>query len=174
MQTVSYARHQSPLDIIRHAVWLYLRFIIEMSRSWPSAGSMSPTRRPALGAQVRTRVRRNPLKLHRRIRAGPPGDIDRAIAALVKYWWDVIYILSGWLTVGPDGSRELRRHWARLKEVLPRKTDISNGAPSASSISERVSPLKRRARPKSTRLAFDVDPIRPDAPIGDTVTARKP
>jgi hypothetical protein len=61
MQTVSYARHQSPPDIIRHAVWRYLRFIIEMPRSWPSAGSTSPTRRPALGAQVRTRVRRNPL-----------------------------------------------------------------------------------------------------------------
>ena len=32
MQPVSYARHQFPPDIIRHAVWLYLRFIIEMCR----------------------------------------------------------------------------------------------------------------------------------------------
>jgi transposase-like protein len=26
MQSVSYARHQLPSEIIRHAVWLYLRF----------------------------------------------------------------------------------------------------------------------------------------------------
>ena len=28
MQPVSYARHQFPPDIIRHAVWLYLRFTL--------------------------------------------------------------------------------------------------------------------------------------------------
>src|SRR5215210_9453335 len=28
MQTVSYARHQFPPHIIRHAVWLYLRFTL--------------------------------------------------------------------------------------------------------------------------------------------------
>jgi transposase-like protein len=26
MQPVSYARHQFPLEVIRHATWLYLRF----------------------------------------------------------------------------------------------------------------------------------------------------
>jgi putative transposase len=41
MQPISCARHQFPPDIIRHAVWLYLRFTLsyQMSRSsWPSAG----------------------------------------------------------------------------------------------------------------------------------------
>ena len=28
MQPISYARHQFPPDIIRHAVWLYLRFAL--------------------------------------------------------------------------------------------------------------------------------------------------
>jgi putative transposase len=28
MQPISYARHQFPPDIIRHAVWLYLRFTL--------------------------------------------------------------------------------------------------------------------------------------------------
>ncbi len=28
MMPISYARHQFPLDIIRHAVWLYLRFTL--------------------------------------------------------------------------------------------------------------------------------------------------
>jgi putative transposase len=28
MQPTSYARHQFPADIIRHAVWLYLRFTL--------------------------------------------------------------------------------------------------------------------------------------------------
>src|ERR671916_509317 len=28
MQAISYARHQFPPDIIRHAVWLYLRFTL--------------------------------------------------------------------------------------------------------------------------------------------------
>jgi transposase-like protein len=28
MQPVSYARHQFPAEIIRHAVWLYLRFTL--------------------------------------------------------------------------------------------------------------------------------------------------
>lgn len=28
MQPISYARHQFPLDIMRHAVWLYLRFTL--------------------------------------------------------------------------------------------------------------------------------------------------
>jgi transposase-like protein len=28
MQPVSYARHQFPPDVIRHAVWLYLRFTL--------------------------------------------------------------------------------------------------------------------------------------------------
>jgi len=28
MATISYARHQFPPDIIRHAVWLYLRFTL--------------------------------------------------------------------------------------------------------------------------------------------------
>ncbi len=28
MQPISYARHQFPPDMIRHAVWLYLRFTL--------------------------------------------------------------------------------------------------------------------------------------------------
>jgi transposase-like protein len=28
MQPISYARHQFPAEIIRHAVWLYLRFTL--------------------------------------------------------------------------------------------------------------------------------------------------
>ena len=28
MQPISYARHQFPLEVIRHAVWLYLRFTL--------------------------------------------------------------------------------------------------------------------------------------------------
>ena len=28
MQRISYARHQFPADIIRHATWLYLRFTL--------------------------------------------------------------------------------------------------------------------------------------------------
>jgi putative transposase len=28
MQTISYARHRFPPDVIRHAVWLYLRFTL--------------------------------------------------------------------------------------------------------------------------------------------------
>ncbi len=28
MKPISYARHQFPPDIIRHAVWLYLRFTL--------------------------------------------------------------------------------------------------------------------------------------------------
>src|SRR6202158_2420294 len=28
MQTISYARHRFPTDVIRHAVWLYLRFTL--------------------------------------------------------------------------------------------------------------------------------------------------
>ena len=28
MQPISYCRHRSPADIIRHAVWLYLRFTL--------------------------------------------------------------------------------------------------------------------------------------------------
>ena len=28
MQPISYARHQFPADIIRHATWLYLRFML--------------------------------------------------------------------------------------------------------------------------------------------------
>ena len=28
MQPISYARHQSPPEVIRHAVWLHLRFTI--------------------------------------------------------------------------------------------------------------------------------------------------
>jgi len=28
MATISYARHQFPPDVIRHAVWLYLRFTL--------------------------------------------------------------------------------------------------------------------------------------------------
>jgi putative transposase len=28
MQPINYARHQFPADIIRHAVWLYLRFTL--------------------------------------------------------------------------------------------------------------------------------------------------
>lgn len=27
MQSISYARHQFPPEIIRHAIWLYLRFM---------------------------------------------------------------------------------------------------------------------------------------------------
>jgi putative transposase len=52
MQSISYARHQFPAEIIRHAVWLYLRFTlsyrdveellaergIEVSTSLPVAG----------------------------------------------------------------------------------------------------------------------------------------
>jgi hypothetical protein len=30
MQPISYARHQFPPEIIRHAVWLYLRFTFEL------------------------------------------------------------------------------------------------------------------------------------------------
>ena len=28
MQPISYARHQFPAEIIRHAVWMYLRFTL--------------------------------------------------------------------------------------------------------------------------------------------------
>ena len=28
MQPISYARHQFPTEIIRHAIWLYLRFTL--------------------------------------------------------------------------------------------------------------------------------------------------
>jgi putative transposase len=28
MQPISYARHRFPRDVIRHAVWLYLRFTL--------------------------------------------------------------------------------------------------------------------------------------------------
>ena len=28
MKTISYARHRFPADVIRHAVWLYLRFTL--------------------------------------------------------------------------------------------------------------------------------------------------
>jgi putative transposase len=28
MQPISYARHRFPSDVIRHAVWLYLRFTL--------------------------------------------------------------------------------------------------------------------------------------------------
>ena len=28
MQSISYARHRFPRDVIRHAVWLYLRFTL--------------------------------------------------------------------------------------------------------------------------------------------------
>ena len=28
MKTISYARHRFPPDVIRHAVWLYLRFTL--------------------------------------------------------------------------------------------------------------------------------------------------
>ena len=28
MQTISYARHRFPPELIRHAVWLYLRFTL--------------------------------------------------------------------------------------------------------------------------------------------------
>jgi hypothetical protein len=28
MQPISYARHQLPAEIIRHAIWLYLRFTL--------------------------------------------------------------------------------------------------------------------------------------------------
>jgi len=30
MATISYARHQFPPDVIRHAVWLYLRFTLSL------------------------------------------------------------------------------------------------------------------------------------------------
>ena len=31
MKPISYARHRFPPDVIRHAVWLYLRFQLELS-----------------------------------------------------------------------------------------------------------------------------------------------
>ena len=30
MTSISYARHRFPPDVIRHAVWLYLRFTLEL------------------------------------------------------------------------------------------------------------------------------------------------
>ena len=41
MQAISYARHQFPAEIIRHATWLYLRFTLsyrdveELLDNWP-------------------------------------------------------------------------------------------------------------------------------------------
>jgi hypothetical protein len=45
---ISFARHQFLPDIIRHAVWLYLRFTSASAMPkicWPSAGWMSPMKR---------------------------------------------------------------------------------------------------------------------------------
>ena len=44
MQPISYARHQFPPEVIRHAVWLYLRFTLsyrDVEELRPSAGSTS-------------------------------------------------------------------------------------------------------------------------------------
>ncbi len=48
MQPISFARHQFPAEVIRHAVWLYLRFTLsyrDVEELWPSAGSRCPMRR---------------------------------------------------------------------------------------------------------------------------------
>ena len=56
MQPISYARHQFPPVVIQHAVWLYLRFTLsyrDVEDLLAERVSTSPTRRPALGAEVR-------------------------------------------------------------------------------------------------------------------------
>lgn len=50
---ISYARHQFLPVVIQNAVWLYVRFTLsyrDVESTWPSAGSMSRTRRSGAGS----------------------------------------------------------------------------------------------------------------------------
>jgi hypothetical protein len=68
MQPISYARHQFPAEVIRHAVWLYLRFPL----SYRDAEELLAER----GIEVSYE---NPLDgALRRWRAGGADDRDQA------------------------------------------------------------------------------------------------
>jgi hypothetical protein len=64
MQPVSYARHQFPAEIIRHAVWLYLRFTLsyrDVEELLAERGiETSYETRPVLGPEVLAHVRLEP------------------------------------------------------------------------------------------------------------------
>ena len=52
MQPVSYSRHRFPPELIRHAVWLYLRFTLslrDVEELLAERDSTSPTRRSGAG-----------------------------------------------------------------------------------------------------------------------------
>ena len=62
MQPVSYARDQFPPEIIRHAVWLYLRFTLnyrDIGRLLAEWGLIFSTKRPDR-RQVREALRPSP------------------------------------------------------------------------------------------------------------------
>src|ERR687893_2426368 len=60
MQAISYARHQFPAEVIRHAVWLYLRFT-QLPRCQGALGRARHRdllrNRPTLGPEVWASVR---------------------------------------------------------------------------------------------------------------------
>jgi transposase-like protein len=58
--TISFARHQFPPAIIRHAVWLYVRFTLsyrDVKICSPNVGSMCPTKQCGDGFEIRADVR---------------------------------------------------------------------------------------------------------------------
>src|SRR5215207_8220263 len=83
MQRISYDRHRFPPEVIRHAIWLYLRFtlsyrdveelLIERGRGLLRNG-------PALGPQVRTELRPQPATAAtssgRHLALGRDGGLD--------------------------------------------------------------------------------------------------
>jgi transposase-like protein len=93
MQPISYARHQFPPDIIRHAAWLYLRFTL----SYRDVEELLAER--GLDVSYGT-VRRRVLKFGllfarniRRLRPRPSGK------------WHLDELLS-WLVASASGSGE--------------------------------------------------------------------
>jgi hypothetical protein len=67
MAPISYARHRFPPDVIRHAVWLYLRFTLSyrdveelMAKKWPGCFVRDA---PAMGPEIRVVVRSQPARL---------------------------------------------------------------------------------------------------------------
>jgi hypothetical protein len=66
MQPISYARHRFPPDVIRHAVWLYLRFTLsyrdveDLQRRARSISAGQPVWRARSAATVSTKFFQSP------------------------------------------------------------------------------------------------------------------
>jgi hypothetical protein len=79
MQTISYARHRFPPDVIRHAVWLYLR----VSLSYRDVEDLAER-----GLEISNETIRRWLLTGRLSReTSGAGDRYRMISGISMRWW---------------------------------------------------------------------------------------